>query len=162
VSAISIGPAQKKSLQQQVLGGTLKAASAPYRVDPYLVALAAGARGWITALGAAGAIAIAYILVARLGLFLIFASSDLGGVLAGARRRRHLDRIRPACTQAVEIDVAGGTVAANCVSNSSLVTCLLNVVLTGRNNMIAQHDFFCLWPGVVRLCAPFRTIGMRR
>ena len=104
----------------------MKAAAAPYRVDRYLVAQAAGARGWITALGAAVAIAIAYFLPARLGLALISASSDLAafwpsGVAAGI-----LIVLGRRVLPAVVIGVVVGTVAANLMSNRSLVTCPLN------------------------------------
>ena len=105
----------------------MKAAGAPYRGDRYLVAQVAVARGLITELGAAGAIAIAYFLAARLGLALISASSDLAvfwpalGVAAGiliVLGRRGLP--------AGVIGMVVGTVGADLMSNRSLLICLVN------------------------------------
>jgi len=92
-----------------------------------LVAQAAGARGWITALIAAGGFAIACFLTARLGRTLVSASSDLtvfwpaSGVAAGI-----LNVLGRRALPAVVIGMVVGTVAANLMSNRSLVTCLLN------------------------------------
>ena len=76
-------------------------------------------RGWITALGAACTIAIAYFLAARLGLALITASSDLGGVLAGVKRRRRLIILGRHALPAAVIGVVVGTIAANLMSKAS-------------------------------------------
>jgi integral membrane sensor domain MASE1 len=92
-------------------------------LERYLVLSASTVRAWIATLGAAGGIAIAYFLVARLGLTLLSAPSDVAvfwpaaGVAAGiliisGRRAR----------PALVIGVVVGTIAANILSDRSLLT----------------------------------------
>ena len=135
----------------------MKAAGAPYRVDRYLVAQAAVALGLITELGAAGAIAIAYFLAARLGLALISASSDLAvfwpalGVAAGiliVLGRRGLP--------AGVIGMVVGTVGADLMSNRSLVICLLNGSWNGGKAVLATW-LLERWFG-----RPFTFVDLRR
>src|SRR5262245_28881169 len=81
----------------------------------------------MTALIAAGAFTIACFLTAGLGLALVSASSDLAvlwpalGVTAGI-----LNVLGRRALPAVVIGMVVGTVAANLMSNRSLVTCQLN------------------------------------
>ena len=93
-----------------------------------LLARAVAMRGWKAVLGAAGAIAIAYFLAARLGLALRLARSDVAvfwpasgvatGILIIAGRR---------AVPAVLIGVVVGTVAAGLTSDTrNLLTSLLN------------------------------------
>ena len=139
------------------MGGALKAAGAPYGVDRYLVARAAGTRGWMTARGAAGAIAIAYFLGTRLGPALISASSHLAvfwpasGVTAGI-----LIVLGGCALPALIIGVVVGTAAANLTSNSSLVTCLLN----GSCN--AGEAVPPAWPLEGWFGRPFNSVDPRR
>jgi len=129
----------------------LKAAGGPYRVDRYLVAQAPGARGWVTAFGAAGAIAIAYSLAARLGFS---ASGDVAafwpatGVAAG--------NLIVSGLPAAVIGTVVSTVAANLMSHRSFVTCLVNGSRDAGEVVLAA----CLlapWIG-----RPFTLVDLRR
>jgi PAS domain S-box-containing protein len=85
------------------------------------------AREWIAALGAAGAIAVAFFLAARLGLALLYAPSDLAvfwpasGIAAGI-----VIVLGRRAFPAVVIGVVVGTVAASLMSDRSLLTSLFN------------------------------------
>ena len=91
----------------------------------YLIASAPEAAGWIAALGAAGGVAVAYYLAARLGLALLSAPSDVAvfwpasgiaaGILIIANRR---------VSPAIVVGVILGTVAANLMSDRNIWTSL--------------------------------------
>jgi PAS domain S-box-containing protein len=96
-------------------------------------------KGWKAVLGAAGAIAIAYFLVARLGLALLLARSDVAvfwpasglaaGILIVAGRR---------AVPAVLMGVVVGTVAADLSSDSrNLLTSLLNGTWNAGETLLA-------------------------
>jgi len=103
----------------------LKVAGAPHRANRYLHAPTAAAGGWVATLGSAGAVAIAYFLAARLGLALLSKPSDVAvfwpasgiavGILVLCGRR---------ALPALVIGVVVGTVAANLMSDRSLLTSL--------------------------------------
>jgi len=103
----------------------LKAASSTHGSVRYLLAAVAEAEGWLSTLLAASAIAVVYFLAARLGLALISTPSDVAvfwpasGIAAGIlilSGRRALP--------AVVIGVIAGTVAANVISDRSVLTSL--------------------------------------
>jgi len=103
----------------------LKAASSTHGSVRYLLAAVAEAEGWLSTLLAASAIAVVYFLAARLGLALISTPSDVAvfwpasGIAAGIlilSGRRALP--------AVAIGVIAGTVAANVISDRSVLTSL--------------------------------------
>jgi PAS domain S-box-containing protein len=104
----------------------LKAPGTPHGTKGYLLASDPAARGWIAALGAAGAVAVAYFLAARLGLALLSAPSDVAvfwpasGIAAGV-----LIIWGRCASPALVIGVVIGTVAANVMSDRSLLTSLL-------------------------------------
>src|SRR5215510_1535972 len=95
------------------VGGDLNAAGTPGGPDRYLPTAAAVARGWIPFFAAAVAVAIAYLLAARLGLALLSANSDVAvfwpasGLAAGI-----LITFGPRARPALIIGVLVGTVAA--------------------------------------------------
>ena len=103
----------------------MNAPGASHGTDRYLWVPAPAAKGWIAALGAAGAIAIAYFLAARLGLALLSAPSDVAvfwpasGIAAGIL----IISGRRACL-ALAVGVIIGTVAANLMSDRSFWTSL--------------------------------------
>jgi PAS domain S-box-containing protein len=103
----------------------LKAQGTPHGARGYLLASGPAARGWIVALGATGAVAIAYFLAARLGLALLSAHSDVAvfwpasGIAAGI-----LIVLGRRAIPALVIGVVVGTVAANLMSDRSLWTSL--------------------------------------
>jgi len=103
-----------------------------------LVAQAPGARGWVTAFGAAGAIAIAYSLAARLG----FSAS--------------VAAFWPATGGAAGNLMVVSTVAANLMSNRSFVTCLVNGSGDAGEVVLAA---FLLAPWLGR---PFTLVDLRR
>jgi len=80
---------------------------------------------WIATLGAAGAVAIGYFLAARLGLALLLAGSDMpvfwpaSGIAAG-----FLIATGPRARPALVIGVVVGNVAANLMSDRSILTSL--------------------------------------
>jgi len=103
----------------------LKAPGTLYGTRGYLITSAPEAAGWIAALGAAGGVAVAYYLAARLGLALLSAPSDVAvfwpasgiaaGILIIANRR---------FSPAIVVGVILGTVAANLMSDRSIWTSL--------------------------------------
>src|SRR5215510_12834052 len=105
------------------VGGDLNAAGTPGGPDRYLPTAAAVARGWIAFFAAAVAVAIAYLLAARLGLALLSAHSDVAvfwpasGIAAGI-----LITFGPRARPALIIGVLVGTVAAG----RELLTSILN------------------------------------
>jgi PAS domain S-box-containing protein len=96
------------------------------RVSRNLMRRAGTAGPWMTGLGAAGGMAVAYFLAARLGLALLSASSDVAvfwpasglavGILIISGRRVY---------PALVIGVVVGTVTANLLSDRSLLTAIL-------------------------------------
>jgi PAS domain S-box-containing protein len=96
------------------------------RFDTYLVPASGRANAWITTLGAALAIALVYFSAAQVGLAFLAKPSDVAvfwpasgiavGVLVGAGRRAGV---------AVVVGVVIGTVAANLLSDRSLLTSVL-------------------------------------
>ena len=116
----------------------MKAAGALYGAERYLVGQAVGARGWVTAPGVAGAIAIAYFLATRLGIALVPAFSALAvfwlalGVTAGI-----LIVLGRSEFLAVAIDEVVGTLATNFTSNRSFVTCPLNGSMNAGEGVLA-------------------------
>src|SRR5262249_17049437 len=95
--------------------------------DRYLPTSAAIARGWIPFFAAAGAVAIAYLLAARLGLALLSAHSDVAvfwpasGLAAGI-----LITFGPRARPALIVGVVVGTVAAGLLSVRGLLTSIFN------------------------------------
>src|SRR5262245_12449285 len=105
----------------------MKAVDAPHAAIRVLLTPAIAVREWITALGTASAIAVAYFLAARLGLALLYAPSassvfwPASGIAAGiaiVRGRRALP--------VLVIGVVAGTVAAGLMSDRRLVAALFN------------------------------------
>jgi len=128
----------------------LKAAGGPYRVDRYLVAQAPGARGWVTAFGAAGAIAIAYSLAAR--QFSAFGDVAAFWPATGVAAGNLIVSGLPAAV----IGMVVSTVAANLMSHRSFVTCLVNGSREAGEVVLAA----CLlapWIG-----RPFTLVDLRR
>ena len=101
------------------------AGAPPHGATGYLLTLASAARGWAATLAAAGAVAIAYFLAARLGLALLSVPSDVpvfcpaSGIAVGI-----LIVLGGRAGPAVVIGVMAGTVAANLMSDRSLVTAI--------------------------------------
>jgi integral membrane sensor domain MASE1 len=92
-----------------------------------------------------GAVAMAYFLAARLGLALISASSELAVFWPAAGILIVLGR-RP--LPAVAIGVVVGTVAANFMSQSSPLTCLLNGSWNAGEAIVAAWllEWWLGWP----------------
>src|SRR5215831_6360684 len=105
--------------------GNLKA-GASYGLDRNLL-IPASAGGWISVFAAAGVIAIAYLLAARLGLALLSARSDVAvfwpasGLAAGI-----LITLGPRARRALVIGVLIGTVGAGLLSDRRLLTSIFN------------------------------------
>jgi PAS domain S-box-containing protein len=115
----------------------LKAAGTPYESQRYLLAPTAAAMGWIATLSAAGGIAIAYFLVAQLGLaslsqpsgVAVFwpASGIAAGILVLSGRRAY---------PALVLGVVVGTVAANLMADRSLDTALLKGIFNAGEAVV--------------------------
>ena len=103
----------------------MKAAGSTYGIVGYLLSSVTEAKGWLSTLVAASAVAVGYFLAARLGLALISTPSDVAvfwpasgiaaGILIVAGRRAY---------PVLVIGVVVGTVAANVMSDRSVLTSL--------------------------------------
>jgi PAS domain S-box-containing protein len=131
--------------------GTFQGANRHLRIP----ALAAG--GWAAVLGTAGAVAIAYFLAARLGLALLSAGSDMAvfwpasGIAAG-----FLIATGPRARPALVIGVVVGNVAANLMSDRSILTSLF-VASCGAGEAVLAAWLLERWFG-----RPFTFSELRR
>jgi PAS domain S-box-containing protein len=140
-----------------VFGGALKAAGATYGHNRHLLLVAGAARAAVALLGAAGTVTVVYFFAARLGLALLSAPSDVAvfwpasGVAAGiliiSRRRAW-----PALVTGVVV----GTVAANLMSDRSLLTSLLKGVCNAGEAVLVA------WLLEQWFDRPFRVGDLRR
>ena len=152
-----VSPILVSEFSHRVLGGALTAAGAPHRANRFLLTPAATAGGGMAMLGSAGAVAIAYFLAARLGLALLSAPSKVAvfwpasGIAAGI-----LIIFGRRAGQAVVIGVVVGSVAANVVSDGSLLTSLFKGICNASEVVLAA------WLLERRFGRPFRFGDLRR
>src|SRR6516162_1365725 len=138
-------------------GGVLKAVAAPHATDRALPITARLAGRGIIMLGSTGAVAIVYFLAARLGLALISKPSDVAvfwpaSGIAAAILIISGRRARPALV----IGVVVGTVAANLMSDRSLLTSLLKGVCNAGEAVLVA------WLLEQWFSRPFRFGDLRR
>jgi PAS domain S-box-containing protein len=139
--------------------GTLKTLGAFYGVGRYLQLPVGATRRGVGILGAAAAIAVAYFLTARLGLALLSAPSDVAvfwpasgiaaGILIISGRRARL---------ALVIGVVVGTIAANILSDRSLLTSIFKGFCNAGEAVLLAW-LVERWFGVFTFGDPRRVMG---